>query len=247
MKNKNLILISGRISSGKDTVASIWQWLSSPLNLQYSFETWNSCEFHDKENTPYEVKKFAGKLKEIATMLTGIPTKSFEDQAFKQTYLGPEWDGMLVRLFLQKLGTEAMREGLHVNTWINAMYADWKEGESKWLITDNRFPNEDDSGKERNAIRIRVVRPDYPEKILVYSMGQGKLIPVAFDKTSAEHMGIYENVKRVKEKNLHISETALDHVTDWDEVIVNDGSIGDLVQKVQFIMLKYGVIPRQVL
>jgi dephospho-CoA kinase len=66
---KNLIGISGKIGSGKDTVAAIIQELYPQ----------------------YEVKKFAGKLKDIASILTGIPVEKFEDQEFKKTDLGKEW------------------------------------------------------------------------------------------------------------------------------------------------------------
>ena len=80
--------------------------------------------------------------------------------------MGPDWD-MTYREFLQKLGTEAMRDGLHTNVWVNALFADYiphkKEGGFQrsvkdtngipydfeyeveypnWIITDMRFPNE---------------------------------------------------------------------------------------------------------
>ena len=61
-----IISISGKIGSGKDTVAEIIK--------QMSFDK------------PWEIKKWAGKLKEVATILTGIPVEKFEDQEFKQTF-----------------------------------------------------------------------------------------------------------------------------------------------------------------
>ncbi len=45
--------------------------------------------------------------------------ENFEDQEFKKLDMSPEW-GMTYREFLQKLGTEAMREGLHTN--VKKMY-----------------------------------------------------------------------------------------------------------------------------
>ena len=59
-----LLAINGKISSGKDTVGN----LIKDIN----------CENN------WEIKKFAGKVKEIASLLTGIPTKKFEDQDFKK-------------------------------------------------------------------------------------------------------------------------------------------------------------------
>ena len=59
-----IISISGKIGSGKDTVADIIQ------SIDIS-RTW-------------EVKKWAGKLKQVATLLTGIPMEKWEDQEFKK-------------------------------------------------------------------------------------------------------------------------------------------------------------------
>ena len=139
--NMAIISISGKIGSGKDTIADII--------MQY---------------TPYhrwQVKKFAGKLKDIAEILTGVPKINFEDQEFKQQDMGPEW-GMTYRDLLQKLGTEAMRSGLHKNVWVNALFADFNIDEDEqihyWIITDSRFPNELAAVKKHNGITIKVIR-----------------------------------------------------------------------------------------
>jgi len=137
-----IISISGKIGSGKDTIAEII-----------------------KEKMPaagWEVKKFAGKLKEVATLLTSIPVDKFEDQSFKQTTLPEQWnnaedDPMTVRDLLQRLGTEAMRRGLHENVWVNALFSDYQNN-SNWIITDTRFPNEIDACVNRKAITILVQR-----------------------------------------------------------------------------------------
>lgn len=207
-----IISISGKIGSGKDTVAEIIK--------QMAFDK------------PWEIKKWAGKLKEVATILTGIPVEKFEDQEFKQTNLGIEWnkpiylggefidsEPMTVRDLLQLLGTEAMRNGLHTDTWVNALMSEYQAstgdgtqqeagaagndvGAGKfWLITDTRFPNELAAVKRRNGIAIRVVRD------------------------SGNRIG-----------TTHSSETALDSVEDWDFVIENDGSLMDLRQKVYAIL-----------
>ena len=139
--NMAIISISGKIGSGKDTIADII--------MQY---------------TPYhrwQVKKFAGKLKDIAEILTGVQKINFEDQEFKQQDMGAEW-GMTYRDLLQKLGTEAMRNGLHKNVWVNALFADFNIDEdeqvSYWIITDSRFPNELAAVKKHNGIAIKVIR-----------------------------------------------------------------------------------------
>ena len=218
-----IIGINGKIGSGKDTIGEIIQVL---------------C-FTNKNQT-FEIKKFAGKLKQTASLLTGIPVEKFEDQEFKKTFLNNEWnspykspfsgpdfvkhDGeMTVREFLQKLGTEAMRDGLHTNVWVNALFADyirnddkliriteenleeWQEGDyPNWIITDMRFPNEMKAVAEREGVTIRVVRP-------------GTVV------------------------GNHPSEVALDDAK-FDYEILNDGSIEVLVQKVREILTKENII-----
>ncbi|TXG86621.1 MAG: hypothetical protein E6R13_00145 [Spirochaetes bacterium] len=243
-----LIGINGKIGAGKDTVGEIIQKLCL---------TNNGPEF--------EIKKFAGKLKQIASLLTGINISDFEYQDFKNTYLDENWDywcvvvedngkvsfvsqkfathdqaaiealaleknlgtfrmkyvieqrRMTVRQLLQELGTEAMRDGLHTNVWVNALFADFKFAKmsqynpSHWLITDMRFPNELEAIKERGGITIRVTRD--------YALRGGPEDP----------------------KNLHPSETALDKET-FDYEIVNDGTIEELVGKVRDILIKEEII-----
>ena len=131
-----IISITGKIGSGKDTIADII--------MQYT-------PYHD-----WEIKKFAGKLKVIAEILSGVPKINFEDQEFKKQDMGPEW-GMTYRDLLQKLGTEAMRNGLHENVWVNALMSNYQT-ELNWIITDTRFPNEIDACVNLGAITILVQR-----------------------------------------------------------------------------------------
>jgi hypothetical protein len=182
-----IIGINGYSGSGKDTVGAIIQYLNCE-NPQSSIEQicadYSEYEYWLDEQSGWEIRKFAGKLKDIAEHITGIPLEKFEDQEFKKTEMGPEW-GMTVRDFLQKLGTDAMRMGLHDNVWVNALMADYKreklcdcEKECRctfklpnWIITDVRFPNEAQAIKDKGGIIIRVDRPgvspinDHPSEI----------------------------------------------------------------------------------
>jgi hypothetical protein len=218
-----IIGVGGKMGSGKNTVCEIIQGLCATNN-----------------GPAFEQKAFAGKLKETASLLTGIPVEKFEDQEFKKTSLGSEWNRLLyatlddenpllsvmsVRELLQKLGTEAMRDGLHVNVWINALFADYKPTDSNWndsllkhkpenmlypnwIITDMRFPNEMEAVVEKGGLTIKVTRP------------------VEKRKTTAR---------------LHPSETALDDAK-FDYEIINDGTIEDLVEKVREILTKEAII-----
>jgi hypothetical protein len=134
---------------------------------------------------------------------------------------------MTVRTLLQRLGTEAMRDGLHTNVWVNALFADYKplkvrsadsfdletyDGKyPNWIITDMRFENELEAIVRRKGITIRVVRD--------YALRGGPEDP----------------------KNLHPSETSLDDALMHYEII-NDGTIEDLIERVKEILIKEGVI-----
>ena len=213
-----IVGINGKISSGKDTVGSIIQYLLCNNVGSITLEDITSSEDHNwwlEEQSSFETKKFAGKLKAMASLLVGVPVEKFEDQDFKKLNMNPEW-GMTYREFLQKLGTEAMRDGLHTNVWVNALFADYRPTDSNWndsllkhkkedmfypnwIITDMRFPNEMKAVVEKGGITIRVVRPG----------------TVTVD---------------------HLSETALDDAK-FNYEIVNDGSIKDLVEKVKEILI----------
>lgn len=110
-----IIALSGYAKSGKSTVAEIIRTIQPR----------------------WEIKSFAGKLREVASVLTGIPPDMFK--GLKDNRL-PGYD-MTIREFLQKLGTDAIRNNLHQDTWVNALFSEYKETD-KWIIDDCRFPNE---------------------------------------------------------------------------------------------------------
>lgn len=183
-----IIGINGYAGTGKDTIGKLIQIacctdLPDGQGIDDLLENYDQHEWWLEEQSGWEIKKWAGKLKQIASILTGIPQEKFEDQQFKKTNLGPEW-GMTVRDFLQKLGTDGLRTGLHENTWVNALMSDYKptivgytslgEGaysEPNWIITDTRFPNEAKAIKDAGGIVIRVDRPgvkainDHPSEV----------------------------------------------------------------------------------
>ena len=199
-----IIALNGYSSVGKDTVGIIIQYLLSDsvgnTTVEEAVTNYNDHEWWLEENSEWEIRKFAGKLKDIASHLTGIDIEMFEDQEFKKTLLGPEWGRivktplnnipvfedvqfnslMSVRDFLQKLGTDAMRKGLHDNVWVNALMADYRPIEynddeqprlPNWIITDCRFPNEAQAVKDKGGLVIRIDRPgikpinDHPSEI----------------------------------------------------------------------------------
>ena len=245
MKNNNLISLTAKASSGKDLVAEIIQYLTyyNGVNTERTFSEWVLLgkPVFKKE---YQIKKWAGPLRKVASILLGMDEQYLYTTEFKESILSECWnyfedhhlkkyfnspypmsDGpktadknvlyshkMTGRLFLQLLGTNAIRDGLHPNSWINALMAEYRPPKmseynpSKWIVSDTRFENELKAIKDRNGICIKIVRPSL----------------VSTDS--------------------HSSETSLDHITDWDHVIINDGTIEDLVEKVKIILEQEGIL-----
>jgi hypothetical protein len=235
-----LIGISGKIGNGKDLLFDV-------INYIVTEDYWTSFEHYMHESTPvdlvYQNKKFAGILKDIACKLIGCNVSQLEDRKFKEKELGEEWwycvaddgsyipyvqnlhEGKVVNLvkltprkLLQLLGTEAGRQIIHPNIWVNALFADYKKewnGKTffahgigrevrenvfpNWIITDVRFPNEAKAVKDKGGIMIRINRPG-----------------------TESHCG-----------GQHLSETSLDAYDKFDYLIENDGTVQDLIDKVK--------------
>lgn len=229
-----IVGISGKMGSGKDTVAKLLQAVSTPEDTFWH----GNAILYATEPGPnlkcdWKIKKFGDKLKEIASLLTGIPREKFEDQEFKMSNLGPEWNTekvwpdssmgkgrggqtmtteiipMTVREFLQKLGNDSIKLNLHWDTWKNALFIDYKAE----LQTNGKvgYPNWIISDMryidECEAVKIRggyTVRVNRPNNPHPVST--------------------------------HMSETGLDNYEGFDFVVNNEGTVEDLVIKVKMLL-----------
>ncbi len=244
-----IIGISGKIGSGKDTAGMLIQAMTMNPNLGSRYWSDPVLYLQNYEGRPnlkggFEIKKFAAKLKQIVSILTGIPVEDLEKQEVKDSILSQEWDWLYdahlhrapahtnimmegrekkytVRELLQRVGTEAMRNQIHTNIWINALFADymyqhdrWQEDQPtaiehlkypNWTITDVRFPNEAEAIKKRGGIVLRLER------------GTPKA-------------------------NEHFSETALDNYEGFYTKIENNGSIEELTHKIKEVLQKQNLI-----
>lgn len=290
-----IIGISGKIGSGKDTVASIIQYLTSkhtgihilkelkPFSNIMSYKQYSEgFKTHNYVESSWEIKKFAAKLKQIVSLLTGCTVEDLEDQGFKNKPLGEEWDKFIsmkpisvysietpldqirpensigietkyevltYRTLLQKLGTDIMRDQIHQNVWVNALFADYKinntllsthtikrkdsdeiigGGEKhkvdypKWIISDMRFENELRAIEDRDGITIRLNRKWRSFDTPFGKVTETRYIP-GFDAPE------------------HPSETALDNAG-FKYTIDNSGTIEELVEKVRDILIKEKII-----
>jgi len=245
----NLIGISGKIGSGKDTMGNIIQMLTQGIDSNTQI-----IEYVNGANITgfdYQIKKYADRLKDIVCLLIGCTREQLEDREFKEKELGEEWNWskkipvgnsgdysldhivMTPRLLFQLLGTDCGRDIIHPNIWVNSLFADYEDNKSdwlsglnsKWIITDVRFPNEAQAIKDRSGIVIRVNRDKqcgscestFTKGSECPNCGSGNWVHGKIDFT-------------------HPSETALDDY-EFDHVIDNNGSIEELVEKVKQLNL----------
>jgi len=212
-----------------------------------SHEAMMNYIMHTQEISKWKIKKFATIPKQMLCLMLGCTMKDLENREFKEKELGEEWwyidiynkkypysrkdefvQGEIekhlvkptVRQFMTTLGTDFGRNMIGKNTWVNALFKQYKlednrdflnpdvDGEyPNWIITDLRFPNELEAVKDRKGITIRVNR-----KV----------------KNWSEAIQYLPSLK-------HESETALDNA-EFDYTIDNDSSIEDLIEKVRLIL-----------
>lgn len=132
-----IVAISGKIGSGKNTVADL-------------IEKHSIVEFQQTA--------FAKKLKQIVALLCEVDYEDTLSQEAKNIYI-PEYNSTIGNMY-QTIGTNTMRDHYDINVWVKALHLELKNNYyNNYLITDVRFKNEAESLKEINAILIRVTRP----------------------------------------------------------------------------------------
>lgn len=142
----NGIGFTGRMKSGKDTCA------------QYVIK-----HLLEAKGTNYGIDKiaFADSLKEICMKYLGLTKYQCYDQDGKEEY-NKFW-GMTNREILQRVGTEAMRNGFHPDVWSKITELKIKEivkNNRFFIITDIRFPNEAETVKRNGGLVVHVSRPN---------------------------------------------------------------------------------------
>ncbi|CAM6004395.1 unnamed protein product [Sphagnum balticum] len=133
-----LIRLTGLPRSGKNTVANYL------------------CAYHE-----YSQFAFADPLKEAAAILLNRSIDECNGIEYDREQVMPGW-GFSMRWFLQRFGTECLRNQIHQDFWVMHMlntlenHKGLKVGD-KFVITDCRFPNEAAMIREMggNVIEVR--------------------------------------------------------------------------------------------
>jgi len=111
-----------------------------------------------KDFPEYKFQKvyFADHMKRVASDMLGVPLETMYSQEGKQTKI--DWlDGMTIRTFLQKFGTDAVRNNIHQDFWPRALMSGLKEDDNV-IIPDMRFPNERKAIDEAGGFTCGVAR-----------------------------------------------------------------------------------------
>lgn len=166
------------------------------------------------------------------------------------------------RKILQLLGTEAGREIIHPNIWVNALFSDYKPN----INPRNQLHHKENWFKKKGynfeelKVRDRDLYFSLKEK---YFMELNNLLPnwiitdVRFPNEAnaiLDRGGLMIRTNRMnstpqdghvfvnKQQRLHPSETSLDDYTKFDYVIENEGTITDLIEKVKEILIKENLL-----
>ncbi len=276
-----IIGISGKMQSGKSTVGKIIQYLTAGHHLEVSngkvtyprptmeeiVEDILFPEPFEQGKDPWEIKMYAYAVKQIASILTGIHVNDFEKISVKNRTLGDEWgpNPITVRELLQKIGTDAMRNMVHPNVWINALFSTYRSSTAdsfgmstydagngcyftlkdhpihesykfpKWIITDVRFPNEVDAILERGGIVLRLERG--------VEFRYPELWKEFQKQDQWDEWDEFLISRGMLEKVYHPSEEALNtYPFNPLHIIDSNGTIGSLVEQVREILISNKIL-----
>jgi hypothetical protein len=237
-----IVSVSGKIGSGKDTVGEIIRYLSTnPSGNQHhsktiTFEAFREFSYSSQaKRCEWQIKKFADKLKDIVCIILGCTREQLEDRDYKEKELGEEWwryrahDGSVYRncakqVYDKKPKNERLVDKLTPRKILQLLGTE----AGRFIIHDDIWINS----------MFSDYKPDTSNWITTDTRFPNELEAVK------ERGGITIVVKRPETDHLagdHASETALDNST-FDEVIVNDGSLEDLIEKVKEILARREII-----
>ena len=250
-----IISISGKLNSGKDLTGSIIAILLNNPHLNNE----GVIIFLNKkvgQNSDWQIKKWADKLKDIVCILLGCSREQLEDREFKEKELGEEWwyfkgrnntlipyskdskrsDEDLVkptpRFLLQFIGTNLFRNQLHPEIWVNSLISEYKS----YLSSNHPV---DDLDWEPRFIYPNWIITDtrFPNELEAVKKKGGIAIRVNRPCDICGGSGYHKMSCPVSKSGEHYSEIALDKL-EFDYVVDNDSDIQSLIEKVKEILIK---------
>lgn len=204
-----IIGICGFIGSGKDTIADYL------------------VNFHE-----FRRESFANTLKDAVASVFGWDRVMLEGRTKEarewREQVDPWWAERLdmptltPRWVLQYWGTEVCRRGFHDDIWIASLENKLRNSRDHVVISDCRFPNEIQSIKDAGGTIVWVKRGD---------------LPAWYDLAISANQGNNYALQELKLQKIHASETSWVG-TEFDHIIDNDGTINDLFQTVENLIIR---------
>lgn len=209
---KQIIGVCGLIGSGKDTIADYL------VNIHQ-----------------FRRESFANSLKDAVSAVFGWDREMLEGrskssrewreqvdvwwaQRLSQPNLTPRW-------ILQYWGTEVCRKAFHDDIWIASVEHKLQRSNDDIVISDCRFPNEIKAIKQQGGLVIRVKRGPEPEW---YRHAEAL-------NAGPRHIGWALSKSKMEDYKIHPSETSWIG-SDFDHVIDNNGSLGELYSQVDALL-----------
>ena len=203
-----IIGISGKIGSGKDTVGKIIQYLTIKsdnkiVEALHETKEIDIIKFLDKWNgnqSDWQIKKFAGKLKQIVSILTGISVEDLEKQEVKDRLLGEDW----TRYGYADGFSDVYKDGVKVVTMMNKECS--KERYEDAISSGNAAVIVEESEKDKDLLKMTIggiqpaqevtVKIQLIKKLEIEAGAYALRIPTAyFIKFGNEKIGINKGIK----------------------------------------------------
>jgi len=257
MKPTQLIGLSAQLQNGKDTVADLIVKLTTENRYHSNYSAREGKFVKDKipyySESLWKTRRFAGKLKQMAAILLGCDVKDFEDINFKNKPLGEEWRRWFI---IDENTIDGGFDGRVTPFFANAEEVKNYVKEKEWDWLDDVEPTSE------------ILTPRLILQILGTEGGRDVIHPNIWvnatlgDLRETDHVIVtdvrfpneVEGIKRkggkvikiirpsVVSTSTHASETSLNNYTDWDYVIVNDGTLEDLEKKVKEMLIQFGIL-----
>lgn len=255
----SIIAIHGKAGHGKDTVGKIIQVLIAKNKNKLSLtETENylkdtGMQINDREEySNWKIKKFVTPIKQIASIMTDIPVDKMETQKDKEVVLGKEW----YKVILENLSGQNKR-GLSVKEYQDYILPTTYVYKESDIIKPTLRKLLQEIGDVMLQIHpdwlLNIMFKDYvsePHHNSTTKWQGSKWIitdlrkPNEYSRIKKLGGKCIKVVKTGQESNdIHISERALDKVTDWDYVIeAEHGDIDSLIKQVKEMLIKFGIL-----
>jgi hypothetical protein len=235
-----MVGFSGWMGSGKDTFSKmVYYQLLKRMNKKMPPYTQWELLYDPADNTV----RFAGALKEIVAIITGVSVRSLESQSFKERELPEFWD----RTINDAMEFLTLRKGQNIPESQEQLRAEATSFGFKWKRTYRELLQEvgTEVFRERfgQDIWVNVLLSRYKQP--GYTYYPNWFIPDVRFVNEVEAIkkanGIVIRINRGERTSNHPSEASLDNYKDFDAIVENSGTLEELFEKASIIVDKFNL------